>query len=323
MTIDDRLQKNDKIGPFSGHSSPIRQVYAQIKKAARIDIPVLLQGETGTGKDLAAQTIHTFSNRKQGPFIPINLGALPVEIVASELFGHERGSFTGAVGLRKGKFEQANDGTVFLDEIEAIEERVQVSLLRLIEEKKFYRLGGKQQISTNARLTFASNENLHTLVEQGVFRKDLFYRLEVFPIHLPPLRNHKEDIPILVAEFLIQQNRLLNKQIRRVHKDCLQMLENYDWPGNIRELKNVIQRASLLCEKEELLPEHLPERVSHSSQSSHPCVSFRIGTPLEEIERELILRTLELVENNRTEAARLLGISRRALYNRLRKHKIE
>ncbi len=316
------LSNIPKIGPFTGCSSKMRQIYNQIRKAASIDISILLQGETGTGKDLAAQTIHCLSDRSEGPFIPVNLGALPSEMVASELFGHEKGSFTGAIAQRKGKFEQAKNGTIFLDEIESIDENVQVSLLRLVEEKNFYRLGGKRRIATNARLTVASNENLEILVRQGAFREDLFYRLNVFPIYLPPLRKRKEDIPILVTEFVARQNRLLNKQITRIALESLRMLETYDWPGNVRELKNAIQRAVLLCDGEELRPEHFPARLQ-TEPSPLPVISVRVGTPLEEVERALILHTLEVVDNNRTEVAKLLGISRRALYNRLRKHQIE
>jgi DNA-binding NtrC family response regulator len=312
-----------KIGPFTGQSRKLRQVYDQIRKAALIDISILLQGETGTGKDLAAQTIHCLSDRSEGPFIPVNLGALPSEMVASELFGHEKGSFTGAIAQRKGKFEQAKNGTIFLDEIESIDENVQVSLLRLVDEKKFYRLGGKRRVTTNARLTVASNEHLESLVEQGTFREDLFYRLHVFPIYLPPLRERKEDISYLATEFTARQSRILKKQITRISPEGLRMLEDYDWPGNVRELKNIIQRAVLLCDGEELRPEHFPARLrTAETPSALPVISFNIGTPLEEVERALIQHTLEAVDNNRTEAAKLLGISRRALYNRLRKYQI-
>jgi DNA-binding NtrC family response regulator len=299
----------------------MRQIYKQIRKAASIDISILLQGETGTGKDLAAQTIHCLSDRSDGPFIPINLGALPSEMVASELFGHEKGSFTGAIAQRKGKFEQAKNGTVFLDEIESIDENVQVSLLRLVDERKFYRLGGKRRVTTNARLTVASNEHLETLVKQGTFREDLFYRLNVFPIYLPPLRERKEDISHLATEFIARQSRILKKQITRISPEGLRTLEDYDWPGNVRELKNMVQRAVLLCDGEELRPEHFPARL-RTEPSPLPVISFRVGTPLEEVEHALIRHTLEVVDNNRTEAAKLLGISRRALYNRLRKYQI-
>jgi DNA-binding NtrC family response regulator len=325
-----------KTGPFTGRSAQIGQVYEQIKKAASVNVPVLLQGETGTGKEVAAHAIHNLSSYAEGPFIPVNLSALPSEIVASTLFGHEKGAFTGAVAQHKGKFEQARHGTVFLDEIESVDDNVQVSLLRLVEEKIFYRIGGKRKLKTNARLTAASNENLELLVNQGTFRLDLFYRLNVFKIVMPPLRTRRDDIFPLVAEFVMRQNKLLNKQIRAIDPACLNALEQHDWPGNVRELKNVIQRVVLLCEDRELDPDHLPPAFQQGAPSSvvppppspdpalpeDKVLRIRIGTPLAEIERTVILYTLKRVENNRTEAAKLLGISRRALYNRLHKHGI-
>ena len=322
MKLEHISHTSKKFGPLSGRSSAIRRVFKQIKKAASVDIPILIQGETGTGKELVGRTIHQLSGYADGPYIPINLGAVPSEIVASELFGHERGAFTGAAVQQRGKFEHAQNGTLFLDEIESIDEKIQVTLLRVLEQRKFYRLGGKRRISTNARITAASNENLRELVDQGSFREDLFYRLDIFPIQLPPLRKRQEDIPVLVAEFIVKYNQMFKKEITAVDPECLYMLQEYDWPGNIRELKNVVQRAILLCDGPELRIEHLPSRV-RSHQSALPVVSFKVGTPLEDMERSMILYTLELVENNRTEAANLLGISRRALYNRLSKYHIQ
>jgi transcriptional regulator with PAS, ATPase and Fis domain len=302
----------------------MQQVFEQIHKAATVDdIPVLLQGETGTGKDLAAQAIHHLSDRRYGPYVPINMGAMPTELVNSELFGHERGAFTGAVVSQKGKFEQAKGGTLFLDEIESIDEKTQVNLLRVIEHQEFYRLGGQRQISTNAHLIAASNENLPQLVDQGIFRQDLFYRLEVFPIEMPPLRQRPEDLPLLIAHFVAHFNKLLQKTITAIDPNCLQMLEAYAWPGNVRELKNVIQRAVLVCEDTHTLcTEHFPSHLGTSTRPMPPVVSVKIGTPLEKVERSVILRTLRLVRNNRTKAAKLLGISRRALYNRLKRYRI-
>ncbi len=298
------------------------QVFSQIQKAESIEVPVLLLGETGTGKDLAAQTIHRRSPRRSGPYVPVNLSALPTSIIASELFGHERGSFTGAVSQRKGRFEQAQNGTIFLDEIESIDQKTQVSLLRLIENHKLQRLGGKQQININARLMAASNENLEKLVEQKSFREDLYYRLDIFPITLPPLRERRKDIPLLISAFIAKSNQLLKKEVTHLREDCFRALEAHDWPGNVRELKNVLQRAVLLCDGDEITLEHLPAHLRTGSPHS-TMVVLEVGTPLKEVERTMIQRTLECTDNNRTEAARLLGISRRALYNRLSKHQIE
>ncbi len=311
-----------KLEKLVGRSTPMKEVYRQIRQAAAASMPVLLLGETGTGKDLAAQAIHQQSERRNGPYIPVNLGALPSELVASELFGHEKGSFTGALERREGKFELARGGTVFLDEIATIDEKVQVSLLRLIEQKKFHRLGGKQAISTDAWLIAASNRNLADAVHQGTFREDLYYRLDVFRIVMPPLRERLGDIPLLVDEFLKRYNRSFQKNILGIAPECISLLESYSWPGNVRELKNVVQRAVLVCTGEVLLPEHLPSRF-RPDRPVHPTVSFKIGTPLKEIEREMVIRALAVAQNNRKQAAELLGISRRALYNKLQKHSLK
>lgn len=304
-----------------GKSKPMEDVYRHVRQAATTDIPILLMGETGTGKDLAAQAIHERSERNNGPYVVINLGALPSELVGSELFGHEKGAFTGAIERREGKFEEARNGTIFLDEIATIDAKVQVSLLRLIEQRTFHRLGGKTTIRTNARLIAASNQNLFELVEQGRFRKDLYYRFDVFRIVMPPLRQREGDIVLLIDEFLNRFNRSFKKHIVGVAPECVSLLESYDWPGNVRELKNVVQRAVLVCEGEVLLPDHLPPRF-RKGKSALTKVSFEIGTPLEDVEREMIVRALAATQNNRKRAADLLGISRRALYNKLQKHNI-
>lgn len=305
-----------------GRSEPMQDVYRQIRLAAVTDIPVLFLGETGTGKDLAAKAIHQLSDRKEGPFVTVHLAALPGELVASELFGHEKGAFTGATSRRKGRFEHARDGTVFLDEIASVDEKVQVSLLRLIEQKKFQRLGGRRTLSTNVRLITASNQNLAEAVDKGTFREDLYYRLDVFRIVLPPLRQRHGDIPLLFEKFLQRYSHSFGKNMSGVSPECVNLLEAYDWPGNVRELKNVIQRAVLVCRDEVLRPEHLPQRF-RAGRPPRRKVTFELGTPLDEVERELVVRALAAADNNRTRAAELLGISRRALYNKLRKHGIQ
>lgn len=311
-----------KFEKLVGRSKAMQGIYRQIRQAAATEMPILLLGETGTGKDLAAQAIHEQSECKNGPYVVVNLGALPSELIGSELFGHEKGAFTGALERREGKFEQAQNGTIFLDEIATIDEKVQVSLLRLIEQKKFHRLGGKRTLSTNARLIAASNQNLPDLVKQGIFRKDLYYRLDVFRIVMPPLRERTGDITLLIDEFLKRYNRSFQKNILGIAPECINLLDSYDWLGNVRELKNVIQRAVLVCEGEVLLPEHMPPRF-RPDRVILPTVSFEIGTPLKEVEREMITRALSTAENNRKRAADLLGISRRALYNKLQKHNIK
>jgi len=311
-----------KFEQLIGRSAPMQNIYQQIRQAAATDIPVLLLGETGTGKDLTAQAIHEQSSRGKESFVVVNLGALPTELVASELFGHEKGSFTGASEQHAGKFEQADKGTIFLDEIESIDEKVQVGLLRLIEQKTFHRIGGRRAISSNARIIAATNQNLLESVRKGTFREDLYYRLDVLRIVMPPLRERQGDISLLIGEFLKRFNRIYQKNILGIAPECIGLLETYNWAGNVRELKNVIQRAVLVCNGDVLLPEHLPSRF-RAERPSCPVVNLRVGTALREVEREMIVRALAVCKNNRTKTAELLGISRRALYSKLARHGIE
>ncbi|HUT24716.1 MAG TPA: sigma-54 dependent transcriptional regulator [Sumerlaeia bacterium] len=311
----------EPLGKIVGRSDQMREVFRLIRQAAATDIPVLLTGETGSGKDLVAQAIHWQSQRSSGPYVPVNLGALPPDLVPSELFGHEKGAFTGAHGLRKGKFELAREGTVFLDEIGTIDEKVQIALLRLIEERRFHRLGGCKSIASDARIIAATNANLSEAMERGTFREDLFFRLDVFRIDVPPLRERPNDISLLVDEFLVRYNGLFGKNVRGITPQCMSLLESYAWPGNVRELKNVIQRGVLLATDEVLSPDHLPAKL-RPGRRAPTKVSFDIGTPLVEVEREMIVKALEVTQNNRKRAAALLGISRRALYNKFHKHGI-
>jgi len=314
--------KTVKFQQLIGRAPSMQNVYQQIQQAAATDVPVLISGETGTGKDLVAQAIHARSPRAKGPFVPVNLGALPAELVPGELFGHEKGAFTGAMEQRSGKFEQANNGTIFLDEINAIDEKVQVGLLRLIEEKRFHRLGGRQSFACDARIIAATNADLRSEVKAGRFRQDLFYRLDVFPIVVPPLRARQGDLTLLIDAFLKRYNTVYQKSLLGISPGCMSLLESYDWPGNVRELKNVIQRAVLICDGPVLLPDHLPQRM-RSPQRARGQVVIELGTPLRDVERAMIARTLRAVGNNRKKAAELLGISRRALYNKLAKYGID
>lgn len=313
--------KRPRFEKMVGQSRSMQAVYRQIRQAAATDVPVLLLGETGTGKDLAAHAVHNQSERSDGPFVAVNLGALPVELVASELFGYEKGAFTGAREARPGRFEQARKGTILLDEIGTIDEKVQVSLLRLIERKRFHRLGARRERQADVRIVAASNEDLEDAVRRGRFREDLFYRLDVFRIDLPPVRERQGDIPLLVDEFLRRYNQQFDKHVAGIAPDCLALVENYDWPGNVRELKNVVQRAVLVCEGEILHTRHLPPRF-RPERPVRGKVTFEVGTSLDEVEREMIVRALDETGNNRKRAAQLLGISRRALYNKLHKHDI-
>lgn len=305
-----------------GGSTAMHAVYRQIEQAAATDMPVLIAGETGTGKDLAARAIHAHSPRSREEFLPVNLGALPREMVASELFGHEKGSFTGAVGSHQGIFERASRGTVFLDEIGCTDAKVQVSLLRLLEQKRFHRLGGRRWLRTEARVITASNEDLADAVRRGRFREDLFFRLDVFRISMPPLRERRGDIRLLAEEFVGRYRRQFRRSVRSVHPECLEVLEQHAWPGNVRELKNVIQRGVLMCMGAELECRHLPERL-RAPAGGKESVTFDAGTPLRVVERKMIAATLRSTGNNRKRAAERLGISRRALYNKLRRYAID
>lgn len=304
-----------------GRSPLMQEVYRQIRQAAQTDMPVLITGDTGTGKELVARAIHQLSKRKEKPFVPIHLGALPQELVSSELFGYEKGAFTGAWKSYKGSFETAKKGTILLDEIGTIDEKNQVSLLRLLETKKFQRIGGTLNIKADVRVIAASNENLTKAVRQGRFREDLFYRLEVFPISLPSVRHRAGDVSLIVDYFLKQFNLIYQKNILGVSPECINRMESYAWPGNVREIKNVVHRAVVMCSGEVLLPEHLPKRF-FSETPDPPTVSIRVGSTIEEAEKEMIAHTLTWTNNNRLRSAAILGITRRTLYNKIDKYKL-
>jgi len=304
-----------------GASVEMKKIYQFIRQAAVTDIPVLLTGETGTGKDLAAKAIHQLSKRSQKPYTPVHLGALPQELVAGELFGHERGAFTGAIAKRKGCFELSHQGTVFLDEISTIDERVQISLLRLLETKTLNRIGGSKTIKANIRIIAASNENLAEAVRRGTFRKDLYYRLEVFQIAMPPLRDRGGDLLLLVDRFFKTYNNEYQKRILGLSPDCVAGLQSYDWPGNVRELKNVIHRAVVICSGNVILPEHLPLRVQTGTAATQKIV-LPVGTTLAAAEREIIKSTLNATGRNLRQTSRLLGISRGTMYNKIKKHRL-
>ncbi|MGH7846309.1 MAG: sigma-54 interaction domain-containing protein [Candidatus Binatia bacterium] len=309
-----------------GISLPMREVFQRILEAASEDIAVLITGETGTGKDMVASAIHKRSRRKNGPYIPVNTGAIPSELIATELFGHEKGSYTSAVETAKGRFEEAHRGTIFLDEISTINEKAQVSLLRVLETKTFRRVGGEKEICADVRVIAATNENLEEAVKQKRFREDLFYRLEVFHIHVPALRERPGGVAFLTNHFLPHFNRIYKKKVRAVAAETWRCLRAYSWPGNVRELKNVIQRAVLMAKGEELTPDLLPLRirVSATAETNAAGQQFPIhaGMTLNAVEREFILMSLASTQGNKKETARQLGISRRAFYDKLRKHGI-
>jgi len=303
---------------------PMRAVVRRALDAASVDVPVLITGETGTGKDLLATGIHRRSQRKDKPFVAINTGAMAPELIASEIFGHERGAYTGAQDCRPGIFEQAQGGTVFLDEIATMDIKTQISLLRVLEEKSFRRVGGVKAISADVRIIAAANEDLEKSVAEKRFREDLFYRLNVFHIAVPALRDRPGAVVVLTDHFVAAFATLYDKEIDKVSPETYRLLRHYPWPGNVRELKNVIQTAVLMADGKEFTPELVPERIKnlsdHSGQSGGHPFSLSVGATLGAMERELIQMTLAAANGNKKLASSILGISRRALYNKLTRY---
>jgi DNA-binding NtrC family response regulator len=307
-----------------GVSLPMQEVFQRILEAASEDISVLITGETGTGKDMVASAIHKKSRRRNGPYIVVNTGAISSELIATDLFGHEKGAYTGAVESTKGRFEEAHGGTLFLDEISTINEKAQVSLLRVLETKTFRRVGGEKDLCANVRVIAATNENLEAAVQQKRFREDLFYRLDVFHIHVPALRERPGGVSLLTNHFVPHFNAVYKKQVRAVAPEAWQCLRSYSWPGNVRELKNVIQRAVLMAKGEELTADLLPLRIRAAAEANAAVQHFPIhaGMTLDAVEKEFMLMTLAATQGNKKETAQKLGISRRALYDKLKKHRL-
>ncbi len=303
-----------------GASPPMQQVYALVKQAAESDISVLIRGESGTGKELVARSFHFNSLRKKRPFLAINCAAIPEALIESELFGHEKGAFTGAGKQRIGIFERARGGTVFLDEIGDMHLALQAKLLRVLQEREIHRVGGSTPISVDVRLIAATNKNLEAAVKTGAFRQDLFYRVAVFPIVIPPLRERREDIPLLAKHFLKKHTSRADKSINGISTASLRLLLQYDWPGNVRELENAIERAVLLETTDVLQVNNLPPQLSPIVASGTDPAAPAAILPLAEVERQALVHALEVSTNNITEAARALGLNRATLYRKLKKY---
>jgi Nif-specific regulatory protein len=300
----------------------MQQVYDLIAQVAKSDTTVLIQGESGTGKELVAHAIHYNSLRSGKPYIKVNCAALPETIIESELFGHEKGAFTGATKLRKGRFELAHGGTIFLDEIGDLSANIQVKLLRILQEKEFERVGGDHTIKTDVRLITATNRNLEQLMQQGKFRHDLYYRLNVFPIHIPPLRERTSDILLLANSFVERFNHKLNKNIRRISRAAIDILINYRWPGNVRELESCIERAVILSKDYVIHGHHLPPTLQ-TAESSGTTNRGSLQNSLGNAERELIVEALRLSRGNKAKASRALGVTERVMGLRVTKYRIE
>ncbi len=314
------LEKRHVFDTMVGASPEMRKVFETIEMVAPTKATVLIQGESGTGKELVANAIHRSSLVKDGSFIKVNSGALPEGLVESELFGHEKGAFTGAIQRSKGRFELADKGTILLDEISEVSPNVQVKLLRVLQEGEFERVGGRETLRVDVRVVATTNKNLEEEVEKGNFRKDLFYRVNVVPINLPPLCHRKEDIPLLAKHFLMKYSQHNSKHIEGFSKEALDLLMNYNWPGNVRELENSVERAVIMAQEDFLAPKHFffgKGRLDNSEELWKTAV----GMTLAESEKQLILKTLDRENGNRTKAARVLGISIRTLRNKLREYK--
>lgn len=319
---------SDEIGgddAFTKTSSKrMEKVLDHIRKVANSNATVTIAGETGTGKELAAKTIHRLSDRNKGPFIKVNCGAIPEQLIESELFGYEKGAFTGAVSQKPGRFELADGGTIFLDEIGELIPSMQVKLLRVLQEKEIQRLGGVNEIKVDVRIISASNKNLETLVKEGRLREDLFYRLNVIPVNLPALRERKEDIKELVEHFLNKSARISGKKIKSISQEVLEVLTSYNWPGNIRELENVIERCIVLTQEEIIGIDALPENIlNNKDKKKIDSEVDRLSDALDSKEREVLVSKLKECGGNRTKTSELLGISRRSLHRKLLKYEIE
>jgi DNA-binding NtrC family response regulator len=313
------LQDKYSFNNMIGKAHNMEQVFDLIDTVADSRATVLVTGESGTGKELVARALHYNSSRRSAPFIRLNCAALPKDLMESELFGHEKGAFTGAIKQTRGRFEMADGGTLLLDEISEIDPALQAKLLRVLQEREFERIGSTQTIKVDVRIVATTNRDLQKEVEAGNFREDLYYRLNVIEMGLPPLRERKEDIPALVQNFVAKYNEENGKRVTGVADETLDALLAYDWPGNIRELENYTERAVVVARGEALAPDDYPQRLTSGPQGRDDG-GIHVGMTVHEMERRLIMKTLESCQGNRTEAAGMLGISTRTLRNKLHEY---
>jgi len=316
------LSSKFRITNIIGNSNKMREVFQMISQVSKSNATVLIRGESGTGKELGANAIHYNSLRAKNPFVKVNCAALPSNLIESELFGHEKGAFTGAIRQKRGKFELANKGTIFLDEIGSVGMDVQVKLLRVLQEKEFERVGGYQTIKTDVRILAATNKNLEQAVEDETFRGDLYYRLNVFPIYMPPLRERKTDILLLADHFLERYAKDNHKDIRRFSTPAIDMLMQYHWPGNVRELENCIERAVLICEEGVVHSYHLPATVQ-TAEESDTVLGRSLEDALTNLEREMIIDALKTTRGNMAKASQILKTTERKFAYKAKKHGVD
>jgi DNA-binding NtrC family response regulator len=319
-----QLSEYGVFGRLIGGSDAMRQIYLVIEQVASSAVSVLITGESGTGKEIVAQTIHQLSPRGSRPFVPINCSAIPESLMESELFGHERGAFTGAIARREGCFELANSGTLFLDEIAEMPVMLQAKLLRVLEDRKVRRLGSPKEVPVDVRVLAATNKDPHEAVRRGEMREDLLYRLNVIHIKLPPLRDRREDIPLL-TEFMVKELGVRHQRPGSlVSSEVLEIFARHSWPGNVRELRNVVEHAVVVCESQRIEKQHLPPQMFDGRDlRNEEQITLPIPISLDEAERQLILKTLIKTNNNKTRAADLLAISLKTLHNKLKAYREE
>ena len=313
------LQDRGAFGELIGSSAAMREIYSLIEQIAPSSASVLLTGESGTGKELVARTIHHLSPRREKPFVGINCSAIPETLMESELFGHEKGAFTGAASRRQGCFELADGGTLLLDEISEMPAMLQAKLLRVIEERAVRRLGSRKEIQVDVRILAATNQDPQQAIDKGSLREDLLYRLNVFRIQLPPLKDRKDDLPLLAQYLVTKLAEKHSRPARFLSPAAISALQFHAWPGNVRELRNVIERAVIICSGEQIERHHFaPYPIDQRERlRNEDTITFPVGAPLEEVERQMIVRTLKKTKNNKTRAAELLGISLKTLHNKL------
>ncbi|PKN25527.1 MAG: DNA-binding response regulator [Deltaproteobacteria bacterium HGW-Deltaproteobacteria-21] len=329
LALKKQLKNKYKFENFIGDSPQMNKVFRVIEKVADTDSTVLILGESGTGKELVARALHYHSSRRDKPLVPVNCGAIPEDLLESELFGHEKGAFTHAIKTRIGRFELADGGTIFLDEVAEMSPHLQVKLLRILQEQEFERLGATKTIRCDVRILAATNKDLDKLVQESAFREDLYYRLKVIPIEIPPLRDRRTDIPLLVHHFLENTSRNKKKKIKGISKDVMRAFMGYDWPGNVRELENIIERMVILTEGTSLTMDDVPEKIARKQVSEQPIKAvipdegISLSNAINEYERQLIITALEKAEWVKNRAAKLLNMNRTTLVEKIKKQGID